>query len=171
MNDHPTINNPSFQACEDAIGLVARRLSGVPQQEVLLTRLYFHVQGYLTDYFNAGLKEHGINDTIWMALMMLYTRPDETVYPSDLSESLAFSRTNATRVVDDLVGQGWAVREACADDRRKTRLILTPAGRAFIENLMPSRHAHMSELWNAFSDTEKVAMESLLRKLLAQLGG
>jgi len=170
-NLNAPIINESFSRSEQAIDRIARQLPHLPRQEVVITRLYYHVLGYLSDYFNAELKQHGLNETIWMALMVLYTRDNETIFPSDLSEALSFSRTNATRVVDDLVEQGWVERIPCPVDRRKTRLALTDAGREFINGILPERHRQMRTLWDEFSADEKDGMEQLLRKLLARLGG
>lgn len=51
--------------------------------------------------------------------------------PSELSDALAFSRTNATRVVDDLEQRGLIARHPCAIDRATDMyLALTEQGLA-----------------------------------------
>ena len=167
----PPDTNPSFTSCEQAVRQICDSLPGAPYQEVILTRLYYHVQTHLNEFFNVALRHHGLNISSWTALMVLYSSPENTIYPSELSEAMGFSRTNATRVVDDLVGRGWIERLPCVDDRRKIRLILTEHGREFVRGALPERHQHLRDLWQGFSDVEKTAMEALLRKLLARLGG
>lgn len=159
----------SFTACEQATDTIARKLPGAPREEVLLTRLILHIQPYLLGYFNESLKPFDMNETTWMALLVLYSRPEQRINPSELSDALAFSRTNATRVVDDLCQRGLIQRLSCADDRRKTILMLTEAGQAFIAAAMPPQRQRMRELWHDFSTEEKSQLDSLLRKLLSKL--
>ena len=110
---------------EDAIGEISRKMPGSPRTEIMLTRLHFYVQLQLGAWFESSLKPYGLNHSAWLALMLIYSRPQERVSPSDISATLAFSRTNATRVVDELEGRGWIQRHPCPDDRRKTELGLT----------------------------------------------
>lgn len=169
MND--SICGHSFAATEHAIDTISRRMPGSPREEVILTRLIFHVQPLLLGYFNESLSVHDMNETTWMALMVLYSRPDQRINPSELSEALAFSRTNATRVVDDLVARGLIHRLPCAIDRRRTYLELTEQGLTFIAQVMPGQRQRLRDLWQEFSSEERALLESLLRKLLARLGG
>jgi len=159
----------SFAACEQATDNIARKMPGSPREEVLLTRLALHIQPLLLNYLNDSLKPFGINETTWMALMVLYARPDQRINPSELSDALSFSRTNATRVVDDLCERGLIQRLSCPDDRRKTILILTEAGQQFITDTLPSQRQRVRELWRDFDDSEKAMLDKLLRKLLVSI--
>ena len=161
----------SFAATEHAIDTIARRLPGSPREEVVLTRLLLHIQPLLLGYFNQSLAVHDMNETTWMALMVLYAHPEEKLMPSELSDALAFSRTNATRVVDDLVTRGLIRRQPCGVDRRRTYLELTDSGLAFIERVMPGQRQQVRELWAVFDNEERAQLEALLRKLMQQLGG
>ncbi len=170
MSEYPTCCN-SFIPCEQAVESISRKMPGAPREEVLLTRLLFHIQPYLTGYFNDTLKCHDMNETTWMALMVLYSRPEQRISPSELSDALAFSRTNATRVVDDLCQRDMMQRLPSQEDRRKTELILTEKGLAFIAMVMPEQRQRMRELWQDFSTEERVLLDGMLRKLLRKVGG
>jgi MarR family transcriptional repressor of emrRAB len=161
----------SFLPCEQAVETISHKMPGAPREEVLLTRLYFHIQPYLTGYFNETLKCHDMNETTWMALMVLYSRPEQRISPSELSDALAFSRTNATRVVDDLCQRDMMQRLPSQEDRRKTELTLTEKGLAFIAMVMPEQRQRMRELWQDFDAAEREQLDALLRKLLRRLGG
>ncbi|BAK78480.1 transcriptional regulator, MarR family [Pseudogulbenkiania sp. NH8B] len=163
--------NKSFHQLEQAIDRVDSRFPGVPRQEVILTRLYYHIMPRLGAYLNEALKDYGIHESVWMTLMTMYACPDHVLYPSDISDTLDSSRTNATRISDELVKNGWAERQPCAEDRRKIRLVLTDAGIRFVELIMPVARDRNRSLWSDFSGDEKVQLEGLLRKLLARLGG
>ncbi|SCK20085.1 MarR family transcriptional regulator [Vogesella sp. LIG4] len=159
----------SFTACEQATDTIARKMPGAPREEVLLTRLLLHIQPFLIGYLNESLKPFDMNETTWMALLVLYARPEQRINPSELSDALAFSRTNATRVVDDLCERGLIQRLSCADDRRKTILVLTEAGQTFIADAMPTQRQNLRKLWQDFSGEEKALLDKLLRKLLAKM--
>ncbi|OWY37397.1 MarR family transcriptional regulator [Xenophilus sp. AP218F] len=163
--------NKSFQQLEQAVNRVESRFPGVPRQEVILTRLLFHIVPRLSARLCEELRPYGLNETVWMALMALYACPNQALYPSDISETLDSSRTNATRIADELVKNGWAARSPSAEDRRKILLELTPEGIRLVESLLPlSRECHKA-LWADFDQEEKQQLEQLMRKLLTKLDG
>ncbi len=159
----------SFTVFEHGIDNVAQRLPGLPRQEVVLTRLYFFLFAKLNEDLNRLLAEHGLNTSTLLALTMLYSRPDNKIIPSDLSLVMVSSRTNITRLADDLVKNGWVDRRACREDRRKVFLLLTAKGREMVEKVLPVQWAHVIDLWSGFAPEEKALLEALLRKLLARV--
>jgi MarR family transcriptional repressor of emrRAB len=163
--------NKSVHHLEQAIDRIESRFPGVPRQEVILTRLYYHILPRLTCHLNEDMKEYGLNESLWMSLLAMYACPQQTLFPSDISDTLDSSRTNATRIVDELVRNGWATRIPCAEDRRKIRLELTDAGLALVEKLLPVSRASHRALWQDFDAEEMQLMEKMMRKLLAKLGG
>lgn len=48
------------------------------------------------------LKAQGINETLFMALITLESQENHSIQPSELSCALGSSRTNATRIADEL---------------------------------------------------------------------
>lgn len=158
-----------FKCFEDGIDNVARRFPGSPRQEVLLTRLYYHVFKSLNDDINQSLGQHGLNSTTWFALLMLYGSGENAINPSDLSHAMVSSRTNITRLADELVEKGWVERRDCKDDRRRVFLSLTPEGEALVEKVLPLQRAHVRALWQGFAPAELKSLEKLLRKFLHHL--
>ena len=163
--------NKSFHHLEQAVDRIEARFPGVPRQEVILTRLYYHILPRLTCHLNEDMKEYGLNESLWMSLLAMYSCPHQTLFPSDISDTLDSSRTNATRIVDELVRNGWATRIPCEEDRRKIGLELTTAGLELVEKLLPVSRASHRALWQDFDQEEMQLMEQLMRKLLAKLGG
>ncbi|MGE9715837.1 transcriptional repressor MprA, partial [Escherichia coli] len=51
----------------------------IPYQEILLTRLSMHVQSKLLESRNNMLKSQGINETLFMALMILDTTENRSI--------------------------------------------------------------------------------------------
>lgn len=59
---------------------------------------------------NKMLKAQGINETLFMALITLDAQESRSIQPSELSAALGSSRTNATRIADELEKKGWIER-------------------------------------------------------------
>lgn len=159
----------SFTRVEDAINSCAQCTPTYPRHEILLTKLYAHVYNRLMDYLNRPLKEHGLNTTLFSALMQIYASTDNRISPSDLSDALFSSRTNATRLSDELVKNGWVTRHASQEDRRKMILSLTPEGRALIDQVLPRQRDIVKQLWAGLDAADRDAIERLLRELLNRL--
>ncbi|PHM37679.1 transcriptional repressor MprA [Xenorhabdus innexi] len=141
----------------------------LPYQEILLTRLSMHVQSKMLENRNNMLRAQGINETLFMALMILDTKESRSIQPSELSAALGSSRTNATRIADELEKQGWIERKESHNDRRCLHLHLTEKGTIFLNSLLPPQHECLIKLWSALDLEEQKQLENLMRKLLAQL--
>jgi len=57
-----------------------------------------HIQTKLLENRNKMLRDRGLNDTIFNALLTLDACENQSIQPSELSSALGSSRTNATRV-------------------------------------------------------------------------
>ncbi|MCD1126666.1 transcriptional repressor MprA [Jinshanibacter sp. LJY008] len=159
----------SFSPTESILSLYATTLEEFPRQEIQLTRLSMHTHSKLLEYRNKNFKAQGINETLFMALVILNAQKDKSIQPSELSLALGSSRTNATRIADDLEKKGWIVRKESGKDRRCLHLFLTPAGQDFINGMFPQQHANLIKIWDVFSEEERTQLEQLNRKLLTRL--
>jgi MarR family transcriptional repressor of emrRAB len=162
--------NQCFNAFEQRLDNVAEQIAGQPRQEVKLSRIQMMLAKKLQELMNHNLQPYGINDTIWTALVMIYSSPGRLLYPSDLSHVLSSSRTHITRFADEMVNKGWLSRREHEQDRRKTVLTLTDTGVALVEAIMPKQWAVYQSIWQDFTTDEKNLMEGLQRKLLDALG-
>lgn len=158
-----------MQAFEQRLNIIHERIAGQPRQEVVLSRLQFMIHKKLRELMDQNLQPYGVNDTIWTALVMLYSSPEHFIYPSDLSHIIDASRTSITRFADDMVKKGWISRAGCETDRRKILLTLTDAGMALVESVMPLQWQLYQNVWQDFSSAEKTLMEKLQRKLVTSL--
>lgn len=143
--------------------------SPIPYQEILLTRLCMHVHGKLLESRNNMLKAQGINETLFMALMILDTKDSRSIQPSELSAALGSSRTNATRIADELEKNGWIERKESNNDRRCLHLHLTEKGSQFLGGLLPPQHAALTDIWSVLDIDEQQHLNKLMRKLLVKL--
>lgn len=161
--------NHDFSYFELGIDRVSRRLPGMPKDRVVLNRLLFFVFKELDDFYNQNLLPHGLNSTTFLALVLLYSGEETRLNPSDLSDALVASRTNVTRLGDELVAAGWVERQPSTEDRRRIELSLTDAGCALVERVLPEIWALVARQWSDFTATEIVEFDRLLRKLLGCL--
>ncbi|GAB1438697.1 transcriptional repressor MprA [Providencia sp.] len=141
----------------------------IPYQEILLTRLCMHVHGKLLESRNNMLRAQGINETLFMALMILDTKDSRSIQPSELSAALGSSRTNATRIADELEKNGWIERKESHNDRRCLHLHLTEKGADFLNGLLPPQHSAITDVWSVLDIDEKQQLDRLMRKLLTKL--
>ncbi len=159
----------SFTPIEEMLHVLVQRHNNYPLKEMLLTRLCMHIQGKLLDNRNKILKERGINDTLFTALVTLDARKNQSIQPSELSSALGSSRTNATRIADELEKRGWIERRESSNDRRCLHLHLTEQGYEFLCEVMPPQHQSLKHLWEVLSAEEQQQLESITRKLLGRL--
>lgn len=159
----------SFEPFENRITDFTSHRPDSPKREIILSRLYFHVFKLFNEKQNLDLSEFGLNSTSWFALIMIYSTRDNAINPCNLSYAMVSSRTNITRLSDELVEKGWVERHASDEDRRRILLSLTQAGRELVETVLPRQWHHYRELWSAFEPDELKQFESLLRKLLKRL--
>ena len=159
----------SFEPIENMLSNLSQRHDNYPVRVVLLTRLHMHIQTKLLENRNKILKERGLNDTIFNALLTLDACENQSIQPSELSSALGSSRTNATRVADELQKRGWVERQESRNDRRCLHLHLTDAGYDFLCEILPPQYESFQEIWGVLSAEEQNQLESIYRKLLDHL--
>ena len=163
------MSNECIKGFEQRLDIINQRLTGQPRQEIILSRLQFMIYKKLNELMNHHLQPYGINDTVWTALIMLYSSPEHFIYPSNLSHIIVSSRTNITRLADEMVEKGWINRQGCETDRRKIVLTLTEVGNHLVESILPNLWAVHESIWQDFSAADKKQMEFMQRKLVGTL--
>jgi MarR family transcriptional regulator, negative regulator of the multidrug operon emrRAB len=159
----------SFTPIENMIKSLASRHQNYPLREITLTRLALLINNKLLENRNKNLKNRGINETLFNALLTLSARETQSIQPSELSLALGSSRTNATRIADELEKRGWIERKESNNDRRCLNLHLTEAGQHFLDELLPPQHQSLISIWSGFTSEEQAQLEGLYRKLLDNL--
>lgn len=160
----PESSHP-FEFYQSRVDRVYELAPGEGKPQVLLSRLFFHSFKTLEQDYNKTLAPFDLNVTTWAALMMLYSADDGEVNPSCISQTMSLSRTNITRVADELVMKGWVSRTPALDDRRKISLKLTLSGVAQVERLLPVMRAHTLSLWSVLDPSEQNSLRKILLKL------
>jgi MarR family transcriptional repressor of emrRAB len=161
--------NLDFTYFENGISRIAGQLPGMPQDRVVINRLFFYIFNELDDVYNKILLEFDLNSSTFLALAMILSSEGNRLNPSHLGDALIASRTNVTRLSDDLVSSGWVSRKPSTQDRRRVELSLTPSGRKLILKVLPVVWQRIEQQWIDFSPAEVVEFDRLLRKMLEGL--
>ena len=163
----------SFSQAEltNALRLLSERLPEFSEPQAQIFRLLRVVTERLSGNLNESLKEFGINENLWFAVMAGYVSPDSEILPSRLSDLMDLTRTSATRLSDDMVERGWVERHINQQDRRQIVLKLTAEGEAFIQKVWPQIANRDQNVWEAFAEEDYAQLHHLLSKLLTRLGG
>jgi MarR family transcriptional repressor of emrRAB len=157
---------PSFALIESQIDRIKARLVDAPVQDIVLVRLTKTLSAQLGHHLGQKVRPHGINEVGFRTLTMLYAQLDTGINPSDLSDASGETRTNMTRICDDLVRKGLIRRRPSTEDRRRIVLALTKKGMTLIEKLLPQVWSGLGDVTSALSAKEKHTLEHLLKKLL-----
>lgn len=81
--------------------------------------------------------DSGLSFGNYEILVMLSETPGRSRRMSELADATQSSRSRLSHAVARLEEQGWVRREACDDDRRGSRAVLTSAGFAALEAAAP----------------------------------
>jgi len=161
---------PSFEVIESSIGRVAKRMRGAPVQNLVLMRLIKHLSAQFGANLGRLVRPVGLNEVSFRALMMLYAN-ENGVHASMLSDATGETRTNMTRICDELARKGLLQRHPGVEDRRRVVLELTRKGQTLIERLLPKAWSELQRGMRALTIGEKRDLERLLKKLVAAFEG
>lgn len=100
----------------------------------------------LTARFAAQFDEHRISPVEFEVLMRLARSPGNRLRMTDLAGQTSLSTSGVTRVVDRMDRAGLVRREACASDRRSSYAVVTDAGLAKLDEVLPG-HLALVQQW------------------------
>ena len=104
-------------------------------------------------------------------LVQLTDTVDGRVRVTDLANALHWERSRLSHHVKRMEGRGLVEREECADDGRGAFVVLTPAGRAAIEQAAPAHARAVRELvFDSLTDRELASLTAITDKVLGRLG-
>jgi MarR family transcriptional repressor of emrRAB len=154
---------------EAGLARVAGRVPTLPLTEVVLIRLTLMIGGVLGDQFERVINPHGLSESDFRTLIVLFSSPQGRAHPGDLCQFTTQTPTNMTRISDGLVRRGLATRARSEDDRRRVVLHITPAGRHLARKLLPQLFPRAVGAFAGFNATEFRQFERLLHKLADNL--
>ena len=158
-----------IEMMDEGIDRVSQIIPQMPVTEARLCRLLLMVGASLEAELKFKLKPHKLNHSEFLTLMILYSRPDGSSTPGELCEYATQGATNMTRIATALVKRGLITRGASEEDRRHVLIRITPAGRRFVQKMLPPMFPRIATMFAGFSDGDKRSVSRLLRKLAHNL--
>ncbi|MCX7251278.1 MAG: MarR family transcriptional regulator [Burkholderiales bacterium] len=107
--------------------------------------------------------QFGITRREWRLLAQLALRPG--LSPTELASLASLDKARTSRAIGGLVDKGLLERRPLPQDRRQAELVLTAAGQALYEQLMPEARRINRELLAPLSAAELVQLDGLLTRL------
>jgi MarR family transcriptional repressor of emrRAB len=154
---------------DEGIGRVGQVIARLPATEARLCRLMLMLGNTIERELESNLKAHKLNHSEFLTLMILYSRPDGSSTPGELCEYATQGATNMTRIANTLVKRRLITRGTGTQDRRRVLIRITPAGRRFVQKMLPPMFPQLDAMFAGFRDTDKRQLDRLLRKLAGNL--
>jgi DNA-binding MarR family transcriptional regulator len=100
----------------------------------------------LTNRFSTQFEEHRLSAVEFEVLMRLARSPGNHLRMTDLAGQTSLSTSGVTRVVDRMDRDGLVGRQACPSDRRSSYAVITEAGLAKLDAVLPG-HLELVQQW------------------------
>jgi MarR family transcriptional regulator, lower aerobic nicotinate degradation pathway regulator len=113
------------------------------------------------------VREHGLSPQQFWTVVAIARGGEMSL--GDLAGRRRMDEPTACRVVDTLVRRRLVRNSPDPSDRRRSRLTLTPAGRAMAEHLLPVADRIAAAVEQGLSQSERSAVVAGLNKVIANL--
>ena len=112
----------------------------------------------------AALNRYGVTEAGWWVLHEIAAVP-EGLSLVEVARRAQLGASTVTTISDQLAAAGWITR--CRDrvDRRRVVAVLTPAGRAVIDEARVEVSTALAVIWERLSAAERDTLTRLLRRL------
>lgn len=101
----------------------------------------------------------------FLVLMVLSEASETGMYPYEIADSMGVSRATASGLIKGLEGSGDVSSSQSETDGRMKKIVLTPAGRERIEELVPQYYAFISE----FTGSQDKKALKLFAEMLSEM--
>jgi len=141
----------------------------IPEAHLDSWRAFLNAHASLTREIDDALAAAGLPPLGWYdVLWPLYRAPGRRLRMGELADGMVtISRSGLTRLVDRVEAAGLLRREACAEDRRGTHVVLTDEGRGMLRRMWPVYAGVIGERFVAVLDEHEAGM---LRDVLDRVG-
>ena len=106
-----------------------------------------------------------------LRLLRAVQRDEDDPTIGKVAEVLVIDPSTASRVVDRAVTADFLRRRPCAQDGRRSRLQLTPAGEKLLEDVNRRRREVLAEVTSSWNPVDVRQLVVLLRTLVTELDG
>lgn len=111
---------------------------------------------------DACLSKHGLLQGRWWVLILLMREDNLTSTPSVLAEKLGVSRATMTGLLDGLEQGGLVKRVFSQADRRSVQVLLSAAGQAKLDAVMPDYYARVRLCMQQLPEQQHAELQNIL---------
>jgi DNA-binding MarR family transcriptional regulator len=139
-------------------------------QEQHLWRGWLKLNAELTSTLQRDLQQDaGLSMPDYEVLVHLTDNPEGRVRVTELAGLLQWERSRVSHHIKRMERRGLVERAQCSEDGRGAFIVITPQGRAAIEEAAPGHVMAVRRLmFEALTEEEKVALAAVIDKLLAR---
>ena len=128
---------------------------------IALLKVSARLESEIESYF----QKLGFSRGRFMVMMLLLRHPERPLHPAEIAKALGVRRSTMTGLLDTLEGKGWVDRVEVPADRRSWAIMLTKAGRAELDQILPGHYKRMSEAMSGIDQKERQTLIQLLGKV------
>lgn len=154
---------------ESSTPRMERALPDLPMTQTVMVRLLRIGVFGMSDFFEPVFRAVGLSDNSFHVLCLLVAAESGAESPSELSEMVGTSRANMTRILDELVEDGYVTRAAAPRDGRRQIVTIATAGRKKVRDTVPRISGPLQSAFAELDDIEMAQLSLLLRKLIVSL--
>jgi len=126
----------------------------------------FHTANYLDDKFSKILKEYGITHPQFNIIKNLQAAYPEPMSVKEIKESIMFTNTDVTRMIDRLLSKDLLVRNVCPKNRRKVDILISKKGSDVIDKIMDENDKNTNRfIEEIVTEEEALKTSEILRRL------
>ncbi len=107
----------------------------------------------------------GLTANQWRPLLLIQHKGIDT--PAELARAINVDSGAITRMLDRLEAKGFLRRERIPEDRRVVKVVLTDAGHALTDQIMPIIADVLNQQLQGFSEDEIRMLLALLKRMIA----
>jgi len=133
--------------------------------DIEINVLMRHNSSLLTELINRMLLPAKLSCVCYLAMMYLHSSKGNLANPSEISQAIGDTRTNMTRICDELVTKGLMQRVPNDLDRRRVDLSLTPQGIDLLRDVVPLVRRRVHAVMSEFRSEEKAQLVRLMARL------
>lgn len=143
-----------------------RALPELPMANTVMVRLLRIAVFGMSDFFEPVFRGLDLSENSFHVLCLLVAADAGSESPSELSEMVGTSRANMTRILDELVEDGWVTRTTSARDARRQVITITAAGRKKVRETVRRIAEPLQIGFSELSEKELATLDGLLRKAI-----
>ena len=122
-------------------------------------RAFVRAQAHVSRRLDEDLRaEHGLSLQEYVALLILAESPEHRLRMGRLADSLALSKSGATRLIDRLVEDGLVARVSCSSDLRGAEAALTDQGLQRLRTAAPTHLRGIADYFLAAIEADDLAI-------------